>query len=303
MKINFHYEHSGIYSQTSHLLAANKLFYIFKEKYPEIEFEIINLLHSRINPEIGQFCKFKNNTLSFACIIIENPENKKYFLISHMDKLGCVASWDLENCVEIFAAVGGHAEDFHYAPCPIPYTPISPPLYVHTWEIIAEKYYHQNLPKITPERPFFMSLVPYLFREYIHNDPRFDSHAAKIPYEEFIKIFGGHSIVIDINSVAEISNRTMDAFALGCALLRPKFTLKFHNELIPDFHFAAVKCDDISNYKELADAYIERFEELKKDKDLVHFLSVNGRKWYEENVTLESHINILNKVINIEKLF
>jgi len=303
MKINFHYEHSGIYTQTSNLLASNKLFYIFKEKYPEIEFEIINLIHSNIVPEIGQFCKFTNNVYSSACLIIENPENKKYFLISYMDKLECVRGWDLENCVEIFASVGVQSDDFHYAPCPITYTPISPTHWLHTWEIIDEEYYRKNLPKITPDKPFFMSLVPYNFREYIHNDPRFDSHATKIPYEEFIKIFGSHSIVIDINGAAELSNRTIDAFALGCALLRPKFTLKFHNDLIPDFHYAAVKCDDLSNYKELADAYIDRFEELKKDKDLVHFLSVNGRKWYEENVTLESHINILNKVINIEKLF
>jgi hypothetical protein len=303
MKINFHYEHSGIDTQASHLLAANKLFYIFKEKYPKIEFEIINLLHLNIIPEAGQFCKFKNNALSAVCIIIENPENKKYFLISFMDKLDNVAGWDLENCVEIFAAGGVHTGDLRYSPCPFPYTPISPPHYTHTWEIIAEEYYRQNLPKITPEKPFFMSLVPYLFREYIHNDPRFDSYAAKVPYKEFIEIIGSHSIVIDINSVAEISNRTIDAFSLGCALLRPKFTVKFHNELIPDFHYAAVRCDDLSNYKELADAYIERFEELKKDKDMARFLSVNGRKWYEENSTLESHVNILSKVINIEKLF
>ena len=79
MKINFHYEHSGIYSQTSHLLAANKLFYIFKEKYPEIEFEIINLLHLNIIPEAGQFCKFKNNALSAVCIIIEILKIKNIF--------------------------------------------------------------------------------------------------------------------------------------------------------------------------------------------------------------------------------
>jgi hypothetical protein len=284
------------------IMAADKLLHIFRKRYPEIEFEIVDLSYAGA-ASTGPYCKFKDNPQCSSCLIIENPENKKYFLISYMDKLAAVASWDLENCVEIFAAGGVHMEDLHYNVGSFPYTPISPPHVDYTWEIIAEEYYQQNLPKITPEKPFFMSQKPYLFRKYIHNDPRFDSHIARATYKEFVEIIGGHSIVIDINSVAEISNRTVDAFSLGCALLRPKYTLKFHNDLIPDFHYAVVKCNDLSNYKELADAYIERFEELKKDKEMVRFLSINGRKWYEENATLESHVNILNKVINIEKLF
>jgi hypothetical protein len=109
-------------------------------------------------------------------------------------------------------------------------------------------------------------------------------------------------VIIDINSVAEISGRTTDAFGLGAALVRPKLGIKYHNPLIPDYHYAVVKCDDLADYPALADAYIERFNEVIKDKEFIHFLSVNGRKWYEENCTIKAHVDLLSELIDINKL-
>jgi hypothetical protein len=86
------------------------------------------------------------------------------------------------------------------------------------------------------------------------------------------------------------------------ALIRPKLTIKYHNELIPDYHYASLRCDDLGNWKSVADAYIDRFEELKKHPDEIEFLSNNGRKWYEENATIDAHVNILKKVIDLNKL-
>jgi AraC-like DNA-binding protein len=62
---------------------------------------------------------------------------------------------------------------------------------------------------------------------------------------------------------------------LQTALIRPKLTLKFHNNLIPDFHYAAVDCDDLSDYPKLADAYIDKFEYLKSNPEHVKFLADN----------------------------
>jgi hypothetical protein len=107
---------------------------------------------------------------------------------------------------------------------------------------------------------------------------------------------------MDINGHAEISLRTIDALGLGNAVIRPKLLIQYHNPLIPDYHYAALKCDDQSNLKEMADAYIEKFEELKNNPELVRFLGENGRKWYVENARLDGYVNIHSQIINLEKL-
>jgi hypothetical protein len=306
-RINLHYEYDGIQFGVVHILAAEKLLDYYRDQFPDIEFNKINYLHENNPPPIKEQDKFKHNHFSSLCIIIENDENKKYFVISLMDVFNFLPVWkDFNNCVEIFPSCGVHIDDFMYEPLEtIKYTPFTCPQSFYKYETKAEELYRLNLPKITPNKPYFRSSTPYLFRKYIQeiNDSRFDVHSGQVPYDEFISDMSKKSIVIDINGVAEISNRTILAISLGCALIRPKLSIKFHNEFIPDFHYAAVKCNDLSNYEELADAYIERFEELKKDKDLVHFLSINGRKWYEENSTLESFTNLCKKLIDLKKLF
>ena len=52
----------------------------------------------------------------------------------------------------------------------------------------------------------------------------------------------------------------------------------------------------------MADAYIEKFEELKNNPELVRFLGENGRKWYVENARLDGYVNIHSQIIDLEKL-
>ena len=329
MKINFHYQ-TLPHIDSSTLLAAKKLFNLCKKEYPDIEFTYCNYefhydldydpLNSLIpisdaGGPITELSKFRCNRGSHAVIIIENPENRKYFLISYYDRLTGIKSivFELGGCVEVFACAGVHRDDLFYRLGDIKYTPIGSIQQGKLTEDQAQELYKLNLPRIIPPKLYFRSHAnPYLFRKYLSDlDDRFDMRNGYIP--EHIEEMSKYLINIDINSMAEISCRTTDAFALGTALIRPKLTIQFHNKLIPDYHYAAVRSipppkstdphlQSMEYYKELADAYIERFEELKKDPDYVHFISVNGRKWYEENATIEAHANILKEVIDLNKL-
>jgi hypothetical protein len=320
MIVNFHYEQHYHYpSEYSHIVIFDGLFDRFVQKYPDINFQKMD--YRRIDP-IGNpldvpFSKFKHNHGCFNFLLIENEENKKYFIVSHWDKLiqitggedgkpGDWGYWDLENCVEIFPAVGTQTNDRTYSQCNINYTPYSYVPYKLSFLERTETLFNLKIPKIIPDKPHirFGGDCGYLFRRYLclKNDKRYHIHNEQMSPTDFYDEMATFAVIIDINSVAEISGRTSDAFGLGSALVRPKLGIRYHNPLIPDYHYAEVKCNDLSDYPALADAYIERFEEVKKDKDFIHFLSINGRKWYEENCTIDSHVNLLDKLIDLNKL-
>ena len=308
MRLNFYYEFpepvGSLHWDYSHLVSSDRLFNWYKENYPNIEFNRINswyLNYQGVPGEKGPNCP--SCKFGHFFLIIENPDNKKYFVVSYWDKFKDVDEWhhwDLENCVEMFAAVGVHSNDLTYEWCGKPYTPISyMSLYRTAEQRVSEVW--QNT-KVIPNKPFFRGFN-YLFREYLRtSDSRFHIEYEKISSRNFIDEIAQYTINIDLPSVAEISSRTSECLGLASCMVRPRFTLEFHNPLIPNYHFAKVECDDLSNWSLLADAYIDRFEGLKKNPDEVNFLAENGRKWYEENATIDSHVNILKKVINLNKL-
>ena len=309
MRLNFYYEFptpGSIAGNTCHLVAAERLLNLYKQDYPHIEFNYINswgITYENGLPTLRSCpgCKF-----SHFFVIIENPDNKKFFVISYWDKLKDIALdgtfWDLENCMGIFPSAGTHTDDCSFMPIDLEYTP-SAPLTIHkSLEDKAQELYRLKVPKTTPESLFFRG-GDYGFRSYLsRNDNRFIINHERIDTQAFANEMAKNTINIDINAVAEISGRTIDAMALGTALIRPRLSIKYHNPLIPDYHYAEVKCEDLSNWPKLADAYVKRFEELKKDEEQVKFFSENGRKWYEENATIEAHVSILKKLIDLNKL-
>lgn len=312
MRINFYWEfpypniESDIfpphYATTSHLHSTIQLFRMCRETYPNIEFTAID--SSKLNEkglpgrkEYGPADKF-----SHFYVIIENPDNKKYFVIGYWDKLRGMSPgthWDLENMVELFAGCGVQENEKDFKPADIKYTPISN-MCLH---ITADQRIQQvwQTPKSIPSHLYFKG-GDYDFRSHVYKDGRIKIDNNRVSQYEFIDMLSKDAIMIDINGASEISHRTFDAFGLAAALIRPKLTIKYHNELIPDYHYAALKCDDLGDWDRVIDAYFERFEDLKKDPELIQFLAMNGRKWYEENATPKAHAALLKQLINFDKL-
>lgn len=295
MNITFYYEflvENEVMS--NHVRSADILFKKCKIKYPDINFEKINNWSIKQEP----CCKY-----SYSIIIIENKDNNKYFAISYTDRLESVYAqtkcWDFENCVELFSALGDHGDNFKY-------TPISSMThYKGTEERISEVF---DKPKIIPDR-LFLRGHPYGIRVYLKdNDPRFQIEFDRVLPRVYVDEIARYSIGIDFPAAGEISTRTMDIFGIGSCLIRNKIHTRFHNEIIPNYHYADVgldgyiNCGDHNKFKEMADAYISKFEELKKNSDMVDFISKNARQYYLENCTVEAHTNILLKLLDFKKL-
>ena len=285
------------------------------KKYPNLKIDLNN------TREINTYCCCP--AYGVCTFVIKNPSNGKYMIISYCDKAFCISEgelvdipethelykfkgkwgWKLKDCVKVFQAFGVHQEDVTYteAALPFSYTPCTHMVFDVDSYFEVEKSW-QN-PKTIPQKPFFRGHGSTPFRVYIEKDQRFQVERQRIAAKEFVKEMARDSIIIDINSIAEISCRTLEGMGLGSAVIRPKLLIQYHNKLIPNYHYAAVDCDDIGDFKKLADAYIAKFEELKANPELVKFYGENGRKWYEQNCKIESYVDIfVNELINLNDI-
>ena len=251
-----------------------------------------------------------------AHMIIENDETKKYYLVTFWDKMNCLGTgtgWDLENCVGILTSSGVHQDDFYYKPLEGDFTPFS---YLTTRTDTDKMIYSlrdmDNSQRIIPEKPMFKGYL-YLFREHLSNDNRFDvkktGDGTYLHYEEYVKYLNQFAINMSLNGAGEICFRDMEILGLGTALFRPKLTTKFHNPLIPDYHYISVDYDDLKGimpinkfYDELSNRIYNRWVEVIKDRDFIDEVAKNGKKWFDENVPKEKQADILIKIIDFNKL-
>lgn len=282
------------------------------KKYPQHEFQFIDSLSLK-DPKAY---RGPSNQYSNMFFRIQNKENDKYFLVSYWDivkdifEKECGSGFIIENLVELLTSIGIQEKDCHalnrYLPCssPVVYTPIS---FSHTLlraESIAEELNKKEITKLTPETPKFRGFCMG-FRKHLLQDKRFniiDTSQQRLSIEDYLFEINNDKINLSFNGIGEVSHRDIDILALGNVLLRPKLSVKFHNNLIPEYHYASVEVDDQSDFKTFSDAFIEKYNKIKKDKDYLDFISCNGKAWYSENGTAQKNSEIICKLIDLNKL-
>lgn len=314
MNINIYYEFEN--NRTISII-YKKLVEILIEENKNINFNVI--LTSNEFREKNNFSKF-----DFPFMVIENHDNKKYFLISFADNNLRDSindpTWDNENCVELLTSSGMSEDINFYIPSKQKYTPISYPVSTMMVEEKIEDLYIANIEKSIPIKPFFRGLC-FGFRNYVLQDNRFtvfntfNNPLLRISPDEFLSELSRNHINLSLNGMGEISNRDIEIMGLGNVLLRTKLTINFHNELIPDYHYVGVDFLDINTdfiedshqkyefyVKETIDRIYNKFEKIKKDKDFLNFISKNAREWYIENGKSEKISKIIFSLINLNKL-
>ena len=282
------------------------------KKYPEHDFEFLDCLSLRDLKTYGG----PSNQYSSLFFRIENKENNKYFLVSYWDIIQDIydknanTGFIVENLVELFTSIGVQDKSYEsinrYKPCdpPIVYTPIS---FSHTLisaEPTIQELNSKNVTKFIPEIPKFRGFCMGI-RTYLLKDKRFniiDTREEKLSIEDYLAEINNHKINLSFNGIGEVSHRDIDILGLGNVLLRSKLSVKFHNDLIPEYHYASVDVPDQSDFKTLSEAFLEKYHKIKKDKDYLEFISSNGKKWYAENGTANKNSEIISSVIDLSKL-
>lgn len=261
-----------------------------------------------------------NNTNSiYGCwnLLIKNPENGKYFLVSYMDFLDTIKADgffgkdnDFSKCMEIFATTGCNTDRTFYQPTDIKATPISNTCSHWTEQNAIDEYYKKiKVKKYIHDKPTFFGLL-YGYRHHLSSDSRFDVRSAMLGGREYVKNLYEQKMCFSLNG-AEISPRDIIIMGLGNAVFRPKLICtKTHNPLIANYHYIAVDIDDIpitvhdpiKYWNEMSDRVIERYNEVKKDDDFIEFVGHNGREWYENNGTVQKAAEIIYDLLDLNKL-
>ena len=308
MKINCYYPINPYEEQ--HVWCANSIFEIVFEKlvalYPEISFQLIDSVEYSRKQGIHHHgfpgCKF-----GYHRMIIENSETKKYFVLNYYDTLNSIHKingWDVDNIAEIFSSTGAHVDNVYYKEGGVKYTPSSYCLRTN----LSERYLESNFIVEKSKLSLLFRGNTYLFREYIQNDDRFDVRTDTINELEYIKELQENFISLSLNGTGEICHRDIESFASKCAVIRPQLTVKFHSPLVEDYHYIAVKTNDLYNlsvpefYKELSNRIYSKYLEVKDNIEYLRYIADNGYSWYKNNGTVISNVNILTKLINFNKL-
>lgn len=258
--------------------------------------------HDFINTKFGDVDYIMSNTkyngnpsgiYSPHIMSVKNLDTKKYHVISYWDRAHeCDyenGGWDPTNRVSIYTSSGVSGGFKH--------TPFS---YL-SYSLDFEFYSKNSIP--VHEKPN----NNLSFRGYLYGDRMkmkelnlFEVTNVKMDYMSYFNELNNNKINLSLNGAAEICNRDMEILSSRSVLLRPKLNQKFHNDLIPNHHYVSFDLDN--NPKIQAEIILDTFNKIKNDEELLHFVSENGYKWYNENGTVDSNVRILTEIFDFESL-
>lgn len=236
--------------------------------------------------------------------IVKNLDNGKYITISYWDRAFDIlipTIFEPEKCMNIITSSGVHEDktgqwgDYYRDVRITPFTYVPYVLYF-------EKYISDKL-------------IPFnnkdnnelLFRGYLYHNRKEMNKISPNNFTEgrlsstnYYNELNRMKICLSLDGAGLTCHRDMEILGVGSVLLRPELSQKFHNPLIPNFHYVSVDnvTDPILQWKLLVD----KFKEIKSDYDFLKYISSNGKKWFEENGTVDVNVNILKNLVKIEDL-
>ena len=287
-----------------------KYFKKIKELRPDIEFNFVNAVEKREEARDKTYFGHASMYGPFYCMI-KNRANNKYILISYWDSIKDIfesrfSHFDLSSMVELITSIGVTVNDIEFRPISyLKYTPFGYISLSPENERVAEDLVKLDIAKINPDRPKFRNFPNDPFRQFIMADKRFDGIDRRdnnLSIREYMEELNASKINLNINGHGEICHRDMEVLALGNVLLRPKFVVQFHEPLIPDFHYIAVDFNNYRDYQTTADKLINKYNEVKDNKELLDFIGKNAREWYLRNGCTDGNADLLVKLIDFKKL-
>lgn len=131
-----------------------------------------------------------------------------------------------------------------------------------------------------------------------------------IPFKEYLDKMNEYKLSLSLNGFAEACYRDWESMAISIPIVRSEFYSSYYNEMIPNYHYISATekpIDGMISYKssinDIAEQFINKVEEIIDNDELLNDVGMNGRKYFEENITSESIKNNFFKQVNLNMLF
>jgi hypothetical protein len=107
----------------------------------------------------------------------------------------------------------------------------------------------------------------------------------------------------------EMCYRDVEYMGLGVPFIRFEYTTEFLEPLVPNFHYISVeRPNDLFDWMQLdrvgeknhADMIIERYMQVKDDKEFLNFISKNARNYYETYLSPTASVDFTIKMMGYE---
>lgn len=127
-------------------------------------------------------------------------------------------------------------------------------------------------------------------------------------FESYVRELINFKIALSTAGRGEICYRDIECMALGIPFLRFEYTSEFLDPLIPNYHYISVeRPDDLKDWMSLdrnglkhhAKMIEDRYNEIIKDEEFLHFISKNARKYYEDFLSPKSIVDNTIKLIEL----
>lgn len=275
-------------------------------EYPKNDWSVTNvfngvyndLLKTNLNLKYIDTSKLYNGnpggTNSPHIMTLKNIDNGNYIVVSYWDRASDFTlshnGWIVNNCKDILTSSGVFNG--------IKTTPISYLPYTTNFDRFSK-----NALKIQDKKINNLSFRGFLYgdRNNLFKLNRLNITNEKLlPDSNYFDELTNTKICLSLNGAAEVSHRDIEILSARSVLFRLKLNQNFHNELIPNYHYISFDYD--SNPNKQCDIILDKFEHIKNNIDLLEYVSENGYKWYQENATIKSNIDIIYNVININLL-
>ncbi len=141
--------------------------------------------------------------------------------------------------------------------------------------------------------------------------PRLREKGVMGPLEQGNTLYFDHAIRykmgFSVTGVPEICCREIEYMAIGLPNFRLEYMTQLNPPLIPNYHYITVDRSkfpwdankDREGGEEYVEAYIQRFNEVKDDKEFLDFIAKNAREYYVENCSQENRLKHIVKALEL----
>jgi hypothetical protein len=158
-----------------------------------------------------------------------------------------------------------------------------------------EYYYHQRklyeyLNETTIDKLFCLFSTGRPIGEQLRAEGLITEREGPMTIHDYLMMAVKYRMGLALSGVAEVNFREIEYLSIGVPMLRIEYMTQLDPPLIPNYHYVAV---DRSNFPwnmyadreggpEYVEAYRQRYNEVKDDKDFLQFVAKNGRDYYTE---------------------